>query len=783
MRAFTPIILILLTFLSSARAQTPDRELRGQLLNAAGEPVKDAAIRVRAVGRTSGTRYGESDDVEASTKTDEKGEFVIRGKNPFLAATVTAEAPGYARAVFTELTTGGAVHPLTLLEGVSVVGAVIQDGEPVSGVKVGISDTDRFSKIFTVDLSATTDEKGQFRIANVPPKRDYYLFGYMHSFADKGALPSRRITALADGSVLDVGELEVEPAYILDGKLSSPLPHVQILLSRYHGRDAQTADSGALGQFHFAAVPGEVLNVSVDVPGHRLSLQNASLNPSDPSMLTGRILTNKTDLLIDIEPGAALHPLNISLAAVEEPLRGAEPPTAGLKVTGSVVNAESGDKLPAFVTSEGRLNDRAYDWFFTRTQRHQNGEFTTYLTPGEKAPILVVQAEAHMPWVSGPITNATNFAIKLQRGVQPKGVVLKPDGKPANNVSVYLASPYGHTRIENFGVVNTAQKAVTDGQGRFAFAPQKEAVSVMVFDDAGFAEVPVGELLKTGEVKLKALGRVEGNLKIGSAAGTNEVIYLSTAPAPYHWYPLEVPAYSITFTTRTDTNGDFSFERVPPTLMEIAHSPTVVIETANGGANPAAAPLGAFRLTQAQRILPRPGETTRVTLGGKGRAVTGRVQSEGFESEADWRGSPQSMEMVVTYEGPSDAAMKSLTDKLRDTRRPGATKQQRDAAEKAYQDERRSLAAATQKYFASEKGMDALFASRRYFLQFDSEGAFRIDDVPPGKYRITGVIMSNNPSAVTFARRFLAQIDAEVVVPEGSGPFDLGVIKTKPMPK
>jgi 2-polyprenyl-6-methoxyphenol hydroxylase-like FAD-dependent oxidoreductase len=141
------------------------------------------------------------------------------------------------------------------------------------------------------------------------------------------------------------------------------------------------------------------------------------------------------------------------------------------------------------------------------------------------------------------------------------------------------------------------------------------------------------------------------------------------------------------------------------------------------------------------------------------------------------------MELVVTYEGPSDSALKSLTEKLRDTRRPGATKQQLEAAEKAYQDERRSLAAATQKYFGNEKGMEALFASRRYFLQFDSEGAFRIDDVPPGKYRITGVIMSNNPSVVTFARRFLAQIDAQVVVPEGSGAFDLGVIQAKPMPK
>lgn len=782
MRVLMAVILVL-SVVGGSRAQTPDRELRAQLLNAAGQPVKDAEIRVRAVSRASGTRYGETDDVEAATKTNEKGEFVIRGKTPFLAATVTAEAPGYAKGVFSELTTGGVVHPLTLLEGVSVIGTVVKGGEPVPGVKVGISDTDRYSKIFTVDLNATTDEKGRFRIATVSPKRDYYLFGFMHSFADKGALPSRRITAGADGSVLDLGELKVEPAFFLDGKLSSPLPHVQVLLSRYRGRDAQTAETGALGQFHFAGAPGEVVTVSVDAPGHRLTLRNASLNPADPSMLLGRIVTNKTDLLIEIEQGPALDPLNIStIAAAEEPLRGAEPPSRGMKVTGTVADAESGEKLATFVTSEGRFNDRGYDWFFTRTHQHQNGEFTTYLTAGENAPLLVVQAEGHLPWVSGPITKATNFNIKLERGVHPKGVVLKPDGQPATNVTVFLASPYGHTRSENLGVVNSAQKATTDARGRFYFSPQKDAVSVMAFDEVGFAEVPIDELLKTGEVRLKALAKVEGSLKIGPAPGTNEVIYLSTAPAPYHWYPLEIPAYSITFTTRTDANGNFSFDRAPPTLMEVAHSPMALIETVQGDVMPAPAPVGAFRLTQAQRILGRPGETTRVTLGGQGRVVTGRVQVDGSE-EADWRGSPQSMELVVPYEGPSDAAIKSLTEKLRETRRPGATRRQLDAAEKAYQDERRSLAAATQKYFATEKGKAALFASRRYFLQFDSEGAFKIDDVPPGKYRITGAIMSNNPSAVTFARRFLAQIDAEIVVPDGSGPFDAGVIKAKPMPK
>jgi uncharacterized GH25 family protein len=753
-------------------------------LNAAGQPVSDATVRVRAVGRTTGTRYGETDDVDPAAHTDAKGEFVIRGKSPFLAATLTAEAPGYAKGVFTELTTGGEVHALTMFEGVSVIGVITKDGAPVSNVKVGICDTDRGSRIFTVDLNATTDAQGRFRIAHVPPKRDYYLFGFMHSFADKGALPSRRITAAADGSVLDLGELKIEPAYVLDGHLSIQLPHIPILLSRYHGRDAQTTETGALGQFHFAGVPGEIMTVSVDAPGQRLSLNNASLNPADPTHLVGRISTNKTDLLIDLEQGAALDPLNMSaIAAAEEPLRGAEPPTPGentITVTGKVVDAQSGEKISSVTTSEGRVNQRDYDWFFTRTHHHPTSDFTTYLTKGETPSVLVVQAENYIPWVSGPITAVTNFEVKLKRGIEPKGVVLKPDGQPAAGVAVYLASPFGHTRIENLGIQNTAQKAITDARGRFNFAPQTGAVSVMVFDAAGFAEVPIDELLKTGEVRLQSLARVEGKLMIGSSPGTNEVIYLSTSPAPYHWYPLELPAYSITFTTRTGTNGHFVFERVPPTPLEIAHSPTLTIQTI-ATPMPVAAPAGAFRLTQTQRILPQPGETLRVNLGGQGRRVTGRFEVNGYhEQSIDWRGSPQTMENIVPHGGPSDAAMKSLTEKLQQTQRRGSTPSERKAAEAAYNAERASFSTATQKYFATDEGKAALMATHRYFLQFDSEGNFHVDDVPPGKYRITGLLTNPDPSAFAASRRIIAPIDIEVIVPQGAGPFDLGTLKISP---
>ena len=121
--------------------------------------------------------------------------------------------------------------------------------------------------------------------------------------------------------------------------------------------------------------------------------------------------------------------------------------------------------------------------------------------------------------------------------------------------------------------------------------------------------------------------------------------------------------------------------------------------------------------------------------------------------------------------------MQSLTEKLQQTQRPGSTKAQRDAAEAAYSAERNSFAKATQKYFESEEGKAALMATHRYFLQFDSEGNFHVDDIPPGKYRITGLLTNPDPTAFAPSRRFIAPIDLEITVPQGNGPFDLGALK------
>ena len=77
--------------------------------------------------------------------------------------------------------------------------------------------------------------------------------------------------------------------------------------------------------------------------------------------------------------------------------------------------------------------------------------------------------------------------------------------------------------------------------------------------------------------------------------------------------------------------------------------------------------------------------------------------------------------------------------------------------------------------------MSALLASHRYALLFDGQGNFHVEDVPPGEYRITGFIASADPASLSFSRRFVGKLDAEIAVPKGTGPFDAGVIKAPPV--
>ncbi len=757
--------IFILTFLWAAHAQeTLDREVHGRIVDTNGTAIANAMVTVHAVTRATGTRYGINNDVDKSARSSPSGEFVIRGSNPFISITITVDAPGFARGVFPQLTVGENVHELKMLKGASIVGRLLKNGQPLPAVKLGISDSERGSEIYLLNVTTETDANGRFQFTNIPPRRSYFLYGVMNSLRDLGALTSRRINVGANGSNLDVGELSLEPAVSVGGRidLKSVPAKTKVTLGRDGPRDTQTMEADNEGRFRFTGAPLEVVSITADVPGHRLSAQNASLFPPFPNRLLGRVTTNKDDLILRFEPGAALEPFNANpFLAREEILRGIErsnPFPGSMQIAGKVPGIDQ------FSVTEGRFIGPQSEWFTNRTQVFTNGSFNVYMAKTENPAALRIEANGYLPNTI-IASSDTNITVELKKGGAISGVVIGANGQPVANASVYLVDTNNSVNLEGLPLQlvpfqnEATRQTQTDSNGRFSFPARSGDSFVTAFGDAGFANV----LLNTNRpIQLLPWARVEGTLRIGGQPGSNELIRLTSLPPPYQWYPREFPPYSISLRTRADTNGHFVFERVPALMMEVAYSPMITDKAPDP-----------IEKTQNRRLNLKPGETTQVELGGRGRPVIGRILVAGFNGTIAWNNPAIFLETISTN-APSDSAITNLLAKLESTAR--GTDEEKAKAEADYQRERRSFALANQKYYETETGLADLLAERRYLLQFTEGGVFHADDVPPGRYRIRG--------AISTGRRIIAVIDQEVNIPPGDArePFDLGLIKLPSLP-
>ena len=234
--------------------------------------------------------------------------------------------------------------------------------------------------------------------------------------------------------------------------------------------------------------------------------------------------------------------------------------------TGTVVDADTGKPVAVFTVTEGQWDQAifGYDWSGTgkatrsgTTRRRSgrevgdkgpttfsNGTFSLLLRKQGFGPGVLIEAEGYLPQSFGPLSDAeSNLTVSLKRGTGPAGRVLKPDGQPLANITVYLTDR--KNRVYLSGKTSEVDKTSyphirrtqTDAEGRFAFAAQIYDTAVIVVDEAGYGQVSVEDLKQSPEVRLQPWARVEGTLMVGTQPGTNESIMLSVTDRPYAYYP------------------------------------------------------------------------------------------------------------------------------------------------------------------------------------------------------------------------------------------------------
>ncbi|HYV28049.1 MAG TPA: redoxin domain-containing protein [Candidatus Eisenbacteria bacterium] len=766
----------------------PEQQMKGRVIDPQGKPISGAVVNIRGVSRGESTRFGGNEDLDQIAVSDDEGTFVINGQDSFDAVGVEVEAPGYAKGIFPHLATGGKVHELKLTDGVSVKGRLLKEGKPMPGVEIGVSGVEREASVYIGNYSVGTDKDGKFALVNLPPNHSYYIYGKMASLGAKGALAAIRKDAGSDGSVLDVGELKVMPGFKLAGQIhltdGKPVPpKTRVLLSLDEAWDSVQTQADSEGRFSFSGVSSDSVSLSARIKGYRLSERNKSLEMMNFRLL-GSLNADKTNLLVEFEPGEN-HPgpRGPYVDLRHEPLLGVESDKKAnqgdIHITGEVLDTETKAPISAFIITEGRMGSfpEMPEWFNTRQHEGTKGQFDVFLKKGRSLPAIMVQAEGYLPQSSGPIAGTkTNITFALKKGEGPAGTILKPDGTAAAKVTVYLADMKNGVYVQDndMKVQNRMYQGTrttrTDDSGKFSFKASVDDYAILVLEEDGFAQVKVDELAHSPEVKLKPWAKVRGKLMIGARPGTNEEVHLWPARLPYEDLPRNFPALSMYLKTTTDAQGEFSFERVPPMNVQVYHSPKVKDDK-----------MGTTPMSQTLSVALQAGEVKTVTIGGQGRPVTGRVVVNGYDGKINWRADAYTIEKVLP---PADG----LPDLMSLSRELSAKIQAADSQEekaRLVEQMRNSHEEAIQKqhsFYATEKGRDYYFQSKRYCLNFAEDGSFRIEDVPGGKYRLRIDVREGKPW--DFSLPTIAHIEKELEIPDSPGgrsdeAFDVGKIEMK----
>lgn len=291
----------------SGELLTSNLRIKGLVLNEAGKAVPGAMISPEGIAMGDMTRWGGNDEeVEPLAVTDDDGRFILFCKtNTVDTVFGTAEGPGLAKQWIT-LKPGGD-YLLRLLEGVTLTGQVLSQGQPVKGISVTAATTDRVcGRYFNCD-AVTTDADGHFRLPNVPPNREFCLTSTMQSSPDQGTLPDKILTTGESGTVQDLGRMELQRAFSISGHVvlsdGKPVPPgTRLYLGRGQVMDSLESPLDAEGGFVFKGVPAGSVSMAVRINGYRLSKRNPSLDWLNGQIL-GRVAGDLGDFVIFMEPG------------------------------------------------------------------------------------------------------------------------------------------------------------------------------------------------------------------------------------------------------------------------------------------------------------------------------------------------------------------------------------------------------------------------------------------------------------------------------------------------
>jgi len=334
-----------------------------------------------------------------------------------------------------------------------------------------------------------------------------------------------------------------------------------------------------------------------------------------------------------------------------------------------------------------------------------------------------------------------DLTARFRRGGAIQGTLRLADGRPASDAVLSAStSRFGSLSIRDGGIPaeEVQIQSHADVIGRYGVddpgsdGPGASRVFVILHPE-GFLEIPASRLRENGDVTLLPCGRIEGVLRSERGPVAGELVTLrrdSFGRFNMHW--------SLHKGTQSGPGGEFVFTNLPPGEYVLNRR-----FSAAGGPNFESHPMS---------VRVESGATVRVSYGGEGRTVIGRVRGRPLYWEA-------TTHRLV--------AERSLA-------RPPWPDPDRFATAESYL-----------RWMAGFDGMHAWWAQRRiYGVTVERDSSFRAEDIPPGTYDLE--LVPYDPRSTGGSTRLEApRLRRKVVVPpiteaDRGAPLDLGVLEFAP---
>jgi len=421
-----------------------------------------------------------------------------------------------------------------------------------------------------------------------------------------------------------------------------------------------------------------------------------------------------------------------------------------LVVSGVVTDADSRQPITTFkaIPGSGSSPDLA-SW-----ERHglvygTNGNYR--LTINElREPLQVrFEADGYEIAISDPldprVTQPTlNMELRRHNTSEAiSGTVTLPDGTAAAGAQVALCTSDRGVTLSRTKFLKDEREILTvaDSDGHFTFPPEPKAHTLVAVHPQGFASLPV---YLTNQhhivaIQLERWGRIEGTLKLKnrSSAGQQIVFYRTPGPLGGSSLTLDINGFS----AKTHDHGDFVFEQVPPGDFDIYYCAGMGIP-----------------FSHQTPVHIDPGATSRIQIGGTGITVAGQLKTSDPARAVDWK---------------RQINFATLSVKLPPVPFPaGLTREQMLQWQINFNN--------------SDEGRARARASRGYPLEVQANGAFTVDDVPPGTYELNIFLFDSPHDPLDLnPGQHLGSAKKDVIVPdtatassgtESGDTFDIGTV-------